>query len=45
MHLALRKECAPSTFAVSKAAKNVLAGLDGRLGPGDVVNPEVSGSG
>jgi hypothetical protein len=28
-----------------KAAENVLAGLDGRLGPADMVNPEVSRSG
>ena len=43
-HTAAFVETAYDRMAV-KAAKDVLAGLDGRLGPDDVVNPEVSGRG
>ena len=43
-HTAAFVETAYDRMAV-KAAENVLAGLDGRLGPAEMVNPEVSGSG
>jgi D-3-phosphoglycerate dehydrogenase / 2-oxoglutarate reductase len=43
-HTAAFVETAYDRMAV-KAAENVLAGLDGRLGPADMVNPEVSRSG